>query len=321
LDIDDMTGPEFEAYVGGVLRCHGYVVSGTKASRDFGVDLVASKGDETLAVQCKRQFKLVGGVAVQEVVAGALMYGCTSTMVVSNQSFTAGAVALAQRNNCTLIDGVTLSQLAADYAPEPMPSVSDRNWELIERRMRLERFRPNARASVVRAQEEARDLNSDTIRPEHLLLGVLQSAGRNLALLLVGYGLTAQAVRGRVKAVGSQDDEAFEADAAALRTIGIDLHAVRDTVVRALGADAWNNALRDSSRHRRGPIPFTKPAKKVLELSLREALAHKDSTIGCEHILLGILRGGDKFTLGLVTEHVETSQLRDAIIGLLDAAA
>ncbi len=59
----------------------------------------------------------------------------------------------------------------------------------------------------------------------------------------------------------------------------------------------------------------------MLELALREALAHKDNTIGCEHLMLGILRGGDKFTGGLITEHVHASQLRGAVIELLDKAA
>jgi hypothetical protein len=59
----------------------------------------------------------------------------------------------------------------------------------------------------------------------------------------------------------------------------------------------------------------------VLELALREALAHKDNWIGCEHIVLGILRGGDEFTLELINAHVGTAQLRTAVIGLLDEAA
>ncbi|MDT5280878.1 MAG: hypothetical protein QOJ20_2073 [Mycobacterium sp.] len=93
--------------------------------------------------------------------------------------------------------------------------------------------------------------------------------------------------------------------------------------VGTFGPDAFDNALPNSGRRRRrrGHIPFTKPAKKVLELSLREALAHKDNWIGREHILLGILRGGDKFTLGLIAEHVDSVQLRTAVIGLLDGAA
>src|SRR6186997_2852988 len=42
-----------------------------------------------------------------------------------------------------------------------------------------------------------------------------------------------------------------------------------------------------------GHIPFTPRAKKVLELSLREALQLKHNYIGTEHILLGILREGE----------------------------
>jgi ATP-dependent Clp protease ATP-binding subunit ClpA len=187
----------------------------------------------------------------------------------------------------------------------------------------FERFSRNARVSVVLAQEEARELESEQIRPEHLLVGVLQSAGRELGRLLSGFGLTADAVRARLDTADSSDEETFDEDAGLLRVIGIDLHAVRDSVARNFGGDAWDNALRKSGRRRRrrGHIPFTKSAKKVLELSLREALAHKDTTIGCEHILLGILRGGDKFTLGVIAEYVEVAQLRGAVVELIDRAA
>lgn len=186
----------------------------------------------------------------------------------------------------------------------------------------FERFSRSARVSVVLAQEEARELNSDEIRPEHLLVGVLQSAGRDLSGVLGGYGLTADAIRDRLVSADRPDDESFEADAEALRAIGIDLGAIRDSVDRSFGPGTYESALRKSGRRRRRRhIPFTKPAKKALELALREALAHKDNCIGCEHIVLGILRGGDKFTLGLITEHVDTDQLRAAIVGLLDQAA
>jgi ATP-dependent Clp protease ATP-binding subunit ClpA len=187
----------------------------------------------------------------------------------------------------------------------------------------FERFSRNARVAVVLAQEEARELEADEIRPEHLLVGVLQSAGRELSRALGGYGLTADAVRDRLAAADSAADESFDDDAESLRSLGIDLRAVRDSVDRAFGAGVFDNAFRRSGRRRRrrGHIPFTKPAKKVLELSLREAVAHKDNYIGCEHILLGVLRGGDKFTLDLLTEHVDVKQLRGAIIDLLDKAA
>ncbi|GFG52545.1 Clp protease [Mycolicibacterium agri] len=187
----------------------------------------------------------------------------------------------------------------------------------------FERFSRNARVAVVLAQEEARETNSDEIRPEHLLVGVLQSAGRDLSRLLGGFGLTADAVRDRLVAATYGPDESFDDDADALRSIGIDLRAVRENVDLTFGAGAFDNALRKSGRRRRrrGHIPFVKPTKKALELSLREALAHKDNGIGCEHLLLGILRGGDKFTLGLIAERVDPSVLRSAIDDLLAKAA
>lgn len=187
----------------------------------------------------------------------------------------------------------------------------------------FERFSRQARISVVLAQEEARELQCDEIRPEHLLVGVLQSAGRDLAALLAGHGLTAEAVRARLESAATSEDETFERDADALRSLGIDLHAVRDSVSRSFGADAWDGALRRSGRRRRrrGHIPFTKPAKKALELALREAIAHKDSEIGSEYVLLGILRGADDYTLSLITEHVDIARVCSDIDDLLEAAA
>ncbi|HEX2214246.1 MAG TPA: Clp protease N-terminal domain-containing protein [Mycobacterium sp.] len=187
----------------------------------------------------------------------------------------------------------------------------------------FERFSRNARIAVVLAQEEARELESDAIRPEHLLVGVLQSAGRDLSRVLAGCGVTAEAVRAQLESSDAPGDDSFDEDAEALRSIGIDLHAVRDNVVRNFGRDAWDHALRNSGRRprRRRHIPFTKASKKALELALREAVAHKDSTIGCEHLILGILRGGDRVALGLIAERVDVRQLRGEIVGLLDEAA
>jgi ATP-dependent Clp protease ATP-binding subunit ClpA len=70
----------------------------------------------------------------------------------------------------------------------------------------------------------------------------------------------------------------------------------------------------------RGHIRFTREAKKTLKPALREAIAHKDNWIGCEHIVLGILRG-DAAAAALLTEHVDPRRLRGEIIALLDEAA
>ncbi len=186
----------------------------------------------------------------------------------------------------------------------------------------FQRFARNARVAVMMAGEEARELCDRETGSQHLLLGVLQAAGDDLSALLNGYGLTAEVVRTRL-AKASVAEQSFDEDADALSVIGIDLRAVRESVARTFGTDAFDRALSRSGRRRRrrGHIPFDHGAKKVLELSLREALAHKDSEIRCEHLLLGIMRVGDKAAIGLITEHVYTAQLRSAVVTLLDKAA
>ena len=188
--------------------------------------------------------------------------------------------------------------------------------------MAFERFARNARVAVMLAQEEARELCDRETGSRHLLLGILQTARGDLSSVLTEYGLTAEVVRARL-AETSTGDKSFDEDADALGTIGIDLRAVRDSVASTFGTDAFDNALSRSGRRRRrrGHISFGHDAKKVLELSLREALAHKDDEIRCEHLLLGILRGGDRAAIALITEHVYTAQLRAAVVRLLDQAA
>jgi restriction system protein len=108
--IDAMNGNDFENYVAARLRAAGYRVAMTRATGDFGVDLIARKGKERLAVQCKRYGRRVGAAAVQQVVAGSLLHGCTTTMVVSNQEFTPAAVQLAQVHACRLVGRARLSK-------------------------------------------------------------------------------------------------------------------------------------------------------------------------------------------------------------------
>ena len=191
----------------------------------------------------------------------------------------------------------------------------------------FERFTRQSRVAVVLAQEEARELRIREIAPQHLLLGALQAAGNDLSTVLSGYGLTAELVRARLmQAASKTTDESLDEDAEALRAIGIDLLAVRDSVARTFGADAFDNALPRSGRRRgrqrrSSRVPFTRAAKKCLELAVREAVAHRDNEIACEHLLLGIMRSGDKAAIGLITEHVYTAQLRSSILALLDEAA
>ena len=72
--------------------------------------------------------------------------------------------------------------------------------------------------------------------------------------------------------------------AKALESLGIGLEAVRQQVEEAAGRGEQTPG---------GRIPFTPRAKKVLELSRREALAMGHNYIGTEHILLGLIREGE----------------------------
>ena len=72
--------------------------------------------------------------------------------------------------------------------------------------------------------------------------------------------------------------------AKALESLGISLEAVRNQVQDIIGQGGSSPS---------GHIPFTPRAKKVLELSLREALQLGHNYIGTEHILLGLIREGE----------------------------
>lgn len=102
-----MTGHDYERVVAAYLRNKGYSrVKVTKASGDYGVDVIAHKGKKKYAVQCKYYSSPVSLGAVQEAVAGKAMYGCNAAMVVTNSTFTQSAEELAKKNGVVLIPGV-----------------------------------------------------------------------------------------------------------------------------------------------------------------------------------------------------------------------
>ena len=110
--VDAMTGVEFERYVAAVLRGQGFDVEITRATGDFGVDLIATRDGVRTAVQCKRQSRVVNGAAIQQVVAGAAVHDCAATMVVSNHRYTKAAEQLAGVHGCMLVDRTRLARLS-----------------------------------------------------------------------------------------------------------------------------------------------------------------------------------------------------------------
>src|SRR5664279_2988519 len=97
--------------------------------------------------------------------------------------------------------------------------------------------------------------------------------------------------------------------AKALESLGISLEAVRNQVEEIIGQGGTSPS---------GHIPFTPRAKKVLELSLREALQLGHNYIGTEHILLGLIREGDGVAAQvLVKLGADLSRVRQQVIQLL----
>jgi ATP-dependent Clp protease ATP-binding subunit ClpC len=128
----------------------------------------------------------------------------------------------------------------------------------------FERFTAEARSVVVRAQEEARSLRHDYIGTEHILLGLFTMP-------------TSIAAR-------------------ALRNLGVTESAVRTGIEETVGLGKEDAPS--------GHIPFTKRAKKVLELSLREAMQFKHNYISTEHILLALQREGDGLAAQILASHI-----------------
>jgi len=175
----------------------------------------------------------------------------------------------------------------------------------------FERFTRAARDTVTAAQREARDLHHLRIGTEHLLLGLLDQSTSPVAAVLVAHGLTRAAVVEAIVAhVGGTD-----LDADALTTLGIDLDAVRDRVEATFGTGALDGRPRSGTK---GHIPFTPRAKKVIELSLREAMALKQKTITDGHIALGLLREGQGLAMKIIADRgVDPFALRQEISGAL----
>jgi ATP-dependent Clp protease ATP-binding subunit ClpA len=167
----------------------------------------------------------------------------------------------------------------------------------------FERFTQGARKATVDAQVAARRLGHGHIGTEHLLLGLLETDGV-AAGVLGGLGVTPAAVEREVLAEVGRGPLG-EADAEALGAIGIDLDEVRRRLEASFGPGALHWHPDPHCRHERrrpgGHIPFTPRSKKVLELSLREALALKHRYIGTEHILLGLIREGEGLAMLVLT--------------------
>jgi len=102
--------------------------------------------------------------------------------------------------------------------------------------------------------------------------------------------------------LAESDGAAFQA----LARFGMTLDGARDEVKAIIGLGKAKPS---------GHIPFTPRAKKVLELSLREALQLRNDFIGTEHILLGVIREGQGVGAQIIKQHCpDLSEVRMAVL-------
>jgi ATP-dependent Clp protease ATP-binding subunit ClpC len=97
--------------------------------------------------------------------------------------------------------------------------------------------------------------------------------------------------------------------AQALTLHSVDMPALRSAVEEKIGKGTQAPS---------GHIPFTPRAKKVMELSLREALQLGHNYIGTEHILLGLIREGEGMAAQVLADRgIKLNDVRKTILNLV----
>lgn len=179
----------------------------------------------------------------------------------------------------------------------------------------FERFTTSARAVVRSALAQT----NQSIDVEHLFLGVVHHADGPLRDLLAEVGITADDAKDELR---SGEGPLGDVDAEALRSIGIDLDAVRRSLESTFGEGALDREPpRSRSWFGKPRSRVTNDGRKTLELSLREAIRLKSREIGVEHLLLGILRAPNVKVTKMIEAHVPISVLRGRVEALTSRAA
>lgn len=172
----------------------------------------------------------------------------------------------------------------------------------------FDQFTELAKRAVVASQDAALSLGHDFIGTEHILLGLVQTAG-TAGEVLREHGVDlAQARQEVVRLLEESGVSAAGSQAAkdALASIGIDVAEIQRRADDTFGPGAFHF-----------PRPaYTPHAKKALELTLREATAlGQQQRIDTEHILLGLVAEGEGLALAVLTAlDVDPAALRTSVL-------
>ena len=187
----------------------------------------------------------------------------------------------------------------------------------------FERFTVAARSVVVHAREHAVRSGHHEIGAEDLLLGVLDDVDGVPARVLAQLGL------GDPATLAATDDKPELRDAEALRSIGIDLDAVRRRAEESFGPGALERNRRQrpglfGRRTAGGHLPLSREAKASLEQAVRAATTARHRYLGTEHLFLGLLateEGTALRVLGRLGITEDAAGLRRRILDELRRAA
>lgn len=113
--LDFLSGVEFENYLKSLFENMGYTVQLTKATGDYGVDLIITKKNKSTIVQAKCYNHTVGVKAVQEIISARNHYKIYDAMVVTNNYFSREAENLAVESDVTLTDRIVLEKMIRKY--------------------------------------------------------------------------------------------------------------------------------------------------------------------------------------------------------------
>lgn len=110
--IDQLTPFEFENWVTRFFQAQGYRAYTTQKSGDYGIDVIAEKDHQKIAIQVKKYNQPVGIKAVQEAISGANYYDCHEAWVITSaDKFTTAAHNLANKSRVKLITRSDLSTM------------------------------------------------------------------------------------------------------------------------------------------------------------------------------------------------------------------
>jgi ATP-dependent Clp protease ATP-binding subunit ClpA len=177
------------------------------------------------------------------------------------------------------------------------------------------KFNKSAKSVVIGALRAAEKARSPQIAEEHMLLGLLAQDDSRAAVVLAPHNVpkdeVSQAYREAAKVAGMS-----QADAAALRELGIDLDEVIASVRREHGEDALTQP---STGVRRGRTRrFNDDVHKIILNAVREAEQMGDRHLGAEHLLLALLSGGTVAADALAAHGVNYEGVKSQLTQLQD---